>query len=244
MKPTFLKFAHGRGSDYPGDEGLVITPQRMVVVGDASTSMQGGDFPPSRYGGLCEAVTAMIQVKLQGHPEDALGIVAFGDDAKCLHPVVNVRENVASLCAALPSSGCLGGTNIGSGIDLAVEMLTGSPTPRTQSTFLSRAASLLYGEKKPTVAAPPYDSVDRMMIVLTDGEDYLSEDLPGSAKAAKKLGITICTIGIGGDPSAVDEPTLKKIASKDASGNPMYCFIRDQLELVNEFKRLGALRRL
>ena len=47
-------------------------------------------------------------------------------------------------------------------------------------------------------------------------------------------------IGIGGSPKDVEEPRLKKLASKNADGLPRYIFISDTARLIETFEKAAC----
>ena len=57
----------------------------------------------------------------------------------------------------------------------------------------------------------------------------------------KQSGVTIDCVGIGGEPSDVDEPLLRAIASFHADGvTPRYAFIGDKSNLIEKFEELAG----
>jgi len=79
------------------------------------------------------------------------------------------------------------------------------------------------------------------VVLLSDGFHNWGGDPLTTAASLKQCGCTIHTVGIGGDPRAVDEELLKRIASTDADGRPLYRFIGDKDGLVRHFAALGGL---
>ena len=70
------------------------------------------------------------------------------------------------------------------------------------------------------------------IVLLSDGHG----GQPGRYhRQLKDAGAVIETIGVGNDPSEVDEPTLKNIASV-LNGKTLYRFIRDADELTDYFR--------
>jgi Mg-chelatase subunit ChlD len=77
--------------------------------------------------------------------------------------------------------------------------------------------------------------VVRRIILLTDGQG--GHPL-GTAEDLKSRGVVIDVIGVGKDPSGVDEKLLRQVASV-INGETYYRFIKDQKTLVGEFTRLA-----
>ncbi len=82
----------------------------------------------------------------------------------------------------------------------------------------------------------------REILFLTDGHNTGSCPIP-VADRLKQRGCRIYTVGIGSEPEDVDEALLKQMASRDASGRPLYRFIHDQSRLVRHFEGVGRITR-
>ena len=77
--------------------------------------------------------------------------------------------------------------------------------------------------------------VVRRIILLTDGQG--GHPL-GTAEDLKSRGVVIDVIGVGKDPSGVDEKLLKQVASV-INGETHYWFIKDQKTLVVHYTQLA-----
>ena len=77
--------------------------------------------------------------------------------------------------------------------------------------------------------------VVRRIVLLTDGHG--GEPL-GTADGLKSRGVVIDVIGVGADPSGVDEKLLRKVASV-IEGEVRYRFIKDQQTLVRHYQHLA-----
>lgn len=75
------------------------------------------------------------------------------------------------------------------------------------------------------------------ILLLSDGH---GDDPIKRAKQIKDHGILIQVIGIGGQPSDVDEAVLKAIATTDASGFTHYWFINDSQSLIDQYEQLST----
>ena len=79
----------------------------------------------------------------------------------------------------------------------------------------------------------------KQVVLLTDGHANEGGCPLNIANGLRKTAIIEC-VGIGGQPSDVDEKLLKKIASKDEANRPRYRWIGDRQQLVTHFKRLAG----
>jgi Mg-chelatase subunit ChlD len=78
--------------------------------------------------------------------------------------------------------------------------------------------------------------VVRRIVLLTDGQGGQPLE---TAKCLKSRGVVIDVIGVGPNPSGVDEKLLRQVASR-IEGESRYCFIRDQYSLKTHYKTLAA----
>ena len=79
----------------------------------------------------------------------------------------------------------------------------------------------------------------RRVVLLTDG--HSSDNSIQLARMMKEQGVQIDCIGVGNDPTEVNEEELRQIASIDNNGKPRYWFIRSSAALVERVEAL-ALR--
>jgi uncharacterized protein YegL len=75
------------------------------------------------------------------------------------------------------------------------------------------------------------------VLLLTDGHGGEPVRL---ANQMKSQGILIQVIGIGGEPSDVNEEVLKAIATTDSNGFTHYWFINDSQNLVDQYEQLST----
>ena len=80
------------------------------------------------------------------------------------------------------------------------------------------------------------------ILLLTDGHATAGANPVEAAEHIKASGIQIEIIGIGGSPSDVNEPDLKRMASV-INGEMRYWFIKSVPDLVKKFEAL-ALREI
>lgn len=79
------------------------------------------------------------------------------------------------------------------------------------------------------------NDVVRRIVLLTDGHG--GEPLR-TAEDLKSRGVVIDVIGVGSNPSRVDEKLLRKVASV-IEGETRYRFIKDQQTLVGHYTQLA-----
>jgi Ca-activated chloride channel family protein len=172
--------------------------------------------------------------KLDGRPDDAIGLVAFARYAETRSPLTLDHGNLATAAKQLtfaPQEE--DGTAIGAGLELAVQRLV---------EFRSNT------------------KLSKIVILLTDGESNVHEiDEDTAIDDAKKAGIKVYTIGAGTKGIApvrvevgngrtelvqtkvsIDEVTLKKIA-KETGGE--YFRATDRSSLENIYAQIDKLER-
>ncbi|MCH7592220.1 MAG: VWA domain-containing protein [Planctomycetes bacterium] len=203
-------------------------PERLVVAIDVSPSMEDTDWPPSRLAAAIAAVIALIQRKCRIAPADEVAIVTYGSTASVLCPLLTVGQRAENMIGLLDSIETHGGTNITAALTEAGRVLS----------YAGRSGWL-------DVLLPPAIGVShasaRRVILLTDGEFNTGGSPLSVALALKKSGVCIDCVGIGGDPSAVNEADLRTIASRHADGvTPRYTFIGDKGGLIKKFEELAG----
>jgi len=217
----------------------------VMALIDLSNSMLSDDWPPSRKAAATRANIELVQVKAQQHPDDIVGIIGFGTDAKVLHPPVCLREGAGSLCRALDNLPSMGETNFKAALELAELCLFGKSGSKAAlpgkgiSGFLSW---LLYNQHPASnyirQNLPSGDCIWRI-ILLTDG-DYNEGGSPlNFASRLKDAGVVIDCIGIGGSPGEVKLEKIEEVASRNPDGSLRYCWIGDQQKLIKKFQSLA-----
>ena len=86
------------------------------------------------------------------------------------------------------------------------------------------------------ILARHQDDFRKRLIILTDGHGGRPEPV---AEDLKKQGIIIDVIGIGGSPRAVNEASLRKVASV-IEGDCRYRFIGDRSSLIDYFREIAT----
>ncbi len=193
-----------------------IEPQRDLILAlDLSQSMETKDFPAP--GGATEArVDAVREVVIDfvtKRSGDRIGLIAFGDAPYPLVPFTMDHQTVQAMIAETLPGIAGPRTSLGDAIGLAIKMFQKTTVP------------------------------EKVLIVLTDGNDTASKMPPAKAAAiAKQKGVVIHTVGIG-DPAAtgedkLDTATLQKIAA-DTGGR--YFFGGDQTQLAAIYDTLDKI---
>lgn len=218
----YLDFAAGNQT------GQRVLPERIIMAIDASPSMDDTDWPPSRLAAAIDAVIALVMRKARSAPEDTVGILAYARNAWWMLKPVIVGEHTDQLCQAASQIETKGATNISAALDTAKDLLRAGGS----GSWLSR---LLGG----TANAPQRGFTNRI-VLLTDGHHNVGGDPVPVARFLKSTGVCIDCVGIGGDPSDVDEALLKSVASKRPDGTPRYAFIGDKSSLIEKFEQLAG----
>lgn len=216
-------------------------PESLVMAIDVSPSMEDTDWKPSRLAGAMEASDALLDVKVEQHPHDQVGIVAFSGSAQVVRPLMDISTGVILLKRAVAGLKTRSATNITAGLECGSSLFNRRDHGMSTRGLIRLISGFLYEEQ----ASPPslaHTGTDRL-ILLTDGEHNTGrrpDGRGGIAELLKNRGVCIDVIGIGGGPKEVNEPMLKRIASKNPDGSPRYCFIGDKGELIRKFERLAA----
>ncbi|HEV8323406.1 MAG TPA: VWA domain-containing protein [Myxococcota bacterium] len=218
----------------------------IVVALDFSKSMLARDTKPDRLTRAKLEISRLLTT-LEG---DRVGLVAFAGETD-RYPLTTDYDALRLFWRDLtPDDMPVGGTALGRAITAATDLLTARRGGDAAAGAAAAAGSAAGGGGDGTgatagmgAAAPPDpNQPDRVLILITDGEDTESEPLE-AAETAAAAGIKIYTVGIGsasGGPiplldhgdlvgyvkekgddgkerprtSHLDEDTLKKIAEK------------------------------
>ena len=151
---------------YGGTEKMLkVKGIDLVLVLDFSKSMLARDIRPDRIGRAKKEVEDLLD-KLTG---DRVGIVVFAGSAFSYPLTTDYGAISLFLRDITPNEMPLGGTNIGAGVESAVQLLTSDPASRKRS---------------------------KVMVLITDGEDHEGQGAE-AAKDAAKNGVRIIVLGIG-----------------------------------------------
>ncbi|MFK4771713.1 vWA domain-containing protein [Rhizobium sp. ZW T2_16] len=193
-----------------------VEPQRDILLAlDLSQSMDAKDFPGINGSPLnrVEAVKQVVVDFVSRRSGDRIGLVAFGDAPYPLSPFTMDHSLVQTLIADAVPGMAGPRTSLGDALGLAIKMFENTSVP------------------------------DKVLIVLTDGNDTASRMPPlKAADIAQSKGVVVHTVGIG-DPAAtgeekLDTATLQKIAEKTGG---RYFFGGDQRQLADIYQVLDRL---
>ena len=216
----------------------------IYVLIDFSPSMEIEDYQPSRKLGAIEANRRLIEAKAASFPDDQIGIIVFSGEAQCIHPPVAAGAGCRQLNQSLGEDVSVsGGTNFAAALELAEQNLFGKRPVVASRGWLARLLGDIFMEpfdsNTSASSSPGVDGLTRRIIMLTDGEHNGGGDPVKIARRLKKAGVVIECIGIAGSPGEVDEAMLKRIASRDETGKPRYCFIGDTTSLIRKYKSMA-----
>ena len=137
--------------------------------------------------------------ELAGRPNDLIGLITFARYADTACPLTLAHGALASFIEpiALVNRKQEDGTAIGDALALAAARLQKAEQTIKQQTVTGETS------------APSYEIKSKIIILLTDGEQTAGKRTPReAADLAKKWGIKIYAIGIGGQESLLRVPTL------------------------------------
>jgi len=191
-------------------------PQRDLMLAlDLSQSMDTKDFrnPQGVVEPRVDAVKAVVADFIEKRPNDRLGLIAFGDAPYPLVPFTMDHGTIRMMLADTLPGMAGPRTALGDAIGLSIKLFQKSEAP------------------------------DKVLIVLTDGNDTASKMTPDkAAEIAKDNHVVIHTVGIG-DPNAtgenkLDPATLEKIAKTTGGRN---FFGSDQKALADIYALLDRI---
>ncbi len=197
---TLMRMQYGGVAEVIPGRGLDI-----VLAVDYSKSMLAQDVYPSRSERLeAELSRFFDDAQRRG---DRVGVVVFAGAARGMPLTGDTRLLRMYLEKADPATEEPGGTAIGRALDMSLQLL--------REARAEQAEQGEQGEQAGQDASPDPASgeqADQVIILLTDGEDNVSDPLLVAEEAAK-LGVRIYTVGIG---SRTGEPIVKL----DSNGKP------------------------
>jgi len=166
---VMLALAAARPQLYSASQEIVSPGVDIVLVLDASGSMQALDFKlEGQNVPRLKAVQSVVGDFIRRRPNDRIGLVVFGEQAYTLAPLTLDKGLLFSQVDSLTVGMAGDRTAIGTAIAVAAKRLKELKAP------------------------------EKIMIVLTDGENNAGQMLPNeAAAAAASLGIKIYTVGIG-----------------------------------------------
>lgn len=193
-----------------------VQPARDLLLAlDLSQSMDTRDLrdPEGQRVARVEAVRKVVDGFVERRKGDRIGLIVFGDAAFPQAPFTLDHGTVRTMIAAIVPGMAGPRTALGDSIGLGIKMFEPSKAP------------------------------EKVMILLTDGNDTASKMPPDrAADIAKQHKITIHTVAIG-DPAAkgeerVDVAALQKVAA--ATGG-RYFFGQDQKQLEEIYATLDQI---
>jgi Ca-activated chloride channel family protein len=191
-------------------------PQRDILLAlDLSQSMDTKDFraPGGTLEPRVDAVRQVVSDFIARRTGDRIGLIAFGDAPYPLAPFTMDHALVRTMVEGLLPGIAGPRTSLGDSLGLAIRMFGKTTVP------------------------------EKVLIVLTDGNDTASKMPPlKAAEVAKAKSIVIHAVGIG-DPSAtgedkLDTATLQKIAVNTGG---QYFFGGDQQQLAAIYDTLDNI---
>src|SRR5688572_25976336 len=199
----------------PRDEADV-----MLVV-DTSGSMTATDLRPSRIVAARAAAEKFVQAL---PPNTRVGLVEFSSRARLASPLTRDRAVVLSAIKGLDADG---GTAIGDGLALAIDVLRRGATEATVTS--------------PGAAPPALESAPGTVVLLSDGASSAGQPPQQAATRANQAGVVVHTVGIGERnsgarvggrvPAELDERTLQEIA-RMTGGEYFYAAQAGDLERI------------
>jgi len=186
----------------------------IVLVIDSSGSMQAKDFTPNR---MESAKKSAIKFISELENKDKIGVISFSDSTRIVNFLTNDKNKVINKINSIKPGG---GTAIGDGIAMGIDMVSSIPNKK------------------------------KLIIFLSDGEQTAGQiSIDDAIKYAKLENIVIYTIGVGskkdiilgydwfGNPqyAKLDENSLKKIAENT---NGEYFRATDSISLNEIYKKL------
>ena len=189
----------------------------VVLVIDSSGSMQAKDFKPDRMQSAKASAINFIK-DLSG--KDNVGVVSFSDSTRIVSFLTNDKDRAIEKTKSIKSGG---GTAIGDGLAMGVDMVTSIPNKK------------------------------KLVIFLSDGEQTAGQiSIDDAIKYANSEEVTVYSIGVGSTENVVlgydwfgrpqyaklDEKSLKKIAQNT---NGEYFRATDSLSLNEIYDKLPDL---
>jgi Ca-activated chloride channel family protein len=193
----------------------------VVLVVDTSGSMTATDLKPSRIVAARQAAERFVQAL---PPNTRVGVVEFSSRARLASPLTRDRAVVLSAIRGLDADG---GTAIGDGLALAIDVLRRGATEATVTS--------------PGAAPPAPEDAPGTVVLLSDGASSAGQPPQQAAMRANQAGVVVHTVGIGERnsgarvggrlPAELDERTLQQIAQM-TGGEYFYAAQSGDLERI------------
>lgn len=187
-------------------------PNHACLVIDVSGSMSSRDLSPDRLSAAKTASCGYVTDLKDACPSARVSVISYSDYATTHCRALIVSEKAGKICSAIKNLDIRGSTDIGRALSEVERIL---------------AAADCGGNVQ--------------VVLLSDGHhNGTISPCPVAKRLKEKWSARIDCVGVGSQPSAVDEPLMKDIASKDENGHPRYHFIRETYELLEHFKQLAG----
>ena len=180
----------------------------VILAFDVSNSMNAEDLEPSRIDAAKEAAKTFIESQ---PPTILIGVVSFSNGGFIIQRPTNDKEAILTAIDRLSPEG---GTSLGQGIFTSLNAAAGEPIAIDLS-------SLDQDTERPQIE----DFSSTVIVLLTDGENTVSQDPLEVAQLAADAGVRIYPVGIGSSKGSVleidgfnilsqlDEISLQQIAN-------------------------------
>jgi hypothetical protein len=174
--------------------GLMGLPELLSLRSDLDSYLQGRSIDPesiSKLAALKAAAGALLTAiqfeRDHAGADERVGIVTFGSDAAV---VAQPTAQVAGLGAAVQALQTDGSTNMGAGLQSALDLLKGQPNPSV------------------------------ILMTDGWNNDGLSNDqvLSGPVQQAAAGRVPVCAVGLGETPADIDQRLLLDIADRTGGG--------------------------
>jgi Ca-activated chloride channel family protein len=211
----------------------------IMLVLDLSGSMRANDIQPTRI----DAATNTIREFVKQQPKGVkIGLVGFAQQAQVLNEPTDKKELVLRSIASVYLQR---GTNIGDGLQLAMDVLLAQDGVPLQMAQTPAPGAALQRPPRPAAVPRTLNPGAATIILLSDGAATTGPPPLNVAKDLASSGVRVHTVGLGAltsgsGPSAgffnLDEPTLKGIA--ELTGGRYYP-ARDAAELHRVYDDLS-----
>lgn len=205
--------------------------QDTVLVVDCSWSMTERDYRPTRLDAAKASAKQYVNSRAQVSPNDRVAVVSFSSRATrhCpLEPLGTRQKRVVKAIKRIQPDAY---TAMGKGFREAERLLLTEDDASAAGVW-----QWFLGDKPPV--SP---NVLKRVVGLTDGDHNKGRHPLPIAERLKQAGVLIDCIGIGKDPSQVNEDLLRQLASKDElNGGVRYRFIDDAAQLQEYFRQLAT----
>jgi Ca-activated chloride channel family protein len=207
----------------------------VMLVIDVSGSMVATDLRPTRMDAARQAAEAFVQSL---PPDTRVGLVSFSNRARLDAPLT--RDHAVVL-AALRGLQAQGGTAIGDGLGLAIDVIQrGANDPAATNGATANGATA----PQATASEAQHGG---MIVLLSDGASSVGQPPEQAANRASQAGITVHTVGIGQRnsgarvngtiPVDLDERTLQQIAHTTGG---QYFYAAESTDLKQIYANIGS----